>query len=195
VSLSWNSPELDGAWHRYRRQSRQLLRDADTAWLLLRDQVNAACEFFVHTTTAKNPALLRPKLSPSKVTMTVAKRLLSQACQGAVQEDLLKGFVPLERRWIEGLHLTLNTGNAAYEHARNTLCPLKVHYCDGIFNACICRCFCVAAVLTVELGAPIVRLNRVTVMLEQGRFRGGRVAEQAELRSSMLAECAPDTFA
>jgi hypothetical protein len=99
----------------------ELLSDADTAWLLLRDQVNAACGFFVHTTTAKNPRLLRPKLSPSKLSMTVAKKLLSQACQGVVQEDLLKEFVPLERRWIEGLHLTLNTGNAAYEHARNTL--------------------------------------------------------------------------
>jgi hypothetical protein len=45
--------------------------------------------------------------------MTLAKKLLSQACQGVVQEDLPKEFNPLERRWIEGLHLTLNTGSAA----------------------------------------------------------------------------------
>jgi hypothetical protein len=45
---------------------------------------------------AQNPRLLRSKLPPSKLSMTMATRLLSQACQGAVQEDLLKEFVPLE---------------------------------------------------------------------------------------------------
>jgi hypothetical protein len=44
-----------------------------------------------------------------------------QACQGVVQEDLLKEFGLLEPLWTEGLQLTLNTGNAAYEHTRNTL--------------------------------------------------------------------------
>jgi hypothetical protein len=99
----------------------ELSSDADKAWLLMRDQVNAACGFFVHTTRAKNPRLLSSKLPPSKLSMTMATRLLSQACQEVVQEDLLKEFVPLERRWIEGLHVTLNPGNAAYKHARNTL--------------------------------------------------------------------------
>jgi hypothetical protein len=51
--------------------------------------------------------------------MKLLKSMLAEACMGMQMEDLLKDLIPLERRWIEGLHLCLNMGNAWYELARD----------------------------------------------------------------------------
>jgi hypothetical protein len=48
--------------------------DADKAWLLLRDQVNAAYGFFVHTATAKKPTLLRHRLPPQQIVRDYGQR-------------------------------------------------------------------------------------------------------------------------
>jgi hypothetical protein len=61
--------------------------------------------------------------------MTALKKLLSEACVGAHQSDLLREHIPLERWWLEALHLCINTGNAAYEHARTMLHYLLTPEC------------------------------------------------------------------
>jgi hypothetical protein len=51
--------------------------------------------------------------------MKLLKSMLAEACMGMQVDDLLKDLIPMERRWIEGLHLCLNMGNAWYELARD----------------------------------------------------------------------------
>jgi hypothetical protein len=93
---------------------------SETAWLLIVHQVNDVEQLYVHT-GGKWPSLMRPRIKPQQLPMTALKKLLNEACVGVQQEDLLREHIPLERRWLQALHLCLNTGNAAYEHARNVL--------------------------------------------------------------------------
>jgi hypothetical protein len=67
--------------------------------------------------------------------MTALKRLLTETCQGVQDDDLLKEYIPMSRRWIEGLHLALNSGNSAHEHARNVLSVLVQHDGDARHSA------------------------------------------------------------
>jgi hypothetical protein len=43
---------------------------------------------------------------------TLLNTVQAETCMGMQMEDILKDFIPMERRWIEGLHLCLNMGNA-----------------------------------------------------------------------------------
>jgi hypothetical protein len=51
--------------------------------------------------------------------MKLLKSTLAETCMEMQMEDLLKDLIPRERRWIEGLHLCLNMGNAWDELARD----------------------------------------------------------------------------
>jgi hypothetical protein len=63
----------------------------------------------------------------------------SETCQGVQDDDLLKDNIPRSCRWIEGLHLALNTGNSAYEHARNVLSLLMDNKGDARDSAAVAR--------------------------------------------------------
>jgi hypothetical protein len=49
---------------------------------------------------------------PKEKTKTLLNTVQAETCMGMQMEDILKDFIPMERRWIEGLHLCLNMGNA-----------------------------------------------------------------------------------
>jgi hypothetical protein len=56
-----------------------------------------------------------------KPVLDTLKQLLSETCNGVQRQDMLKEHIPVGRRWVEALHLCLNTGNHAYEVMRNAL--------------------------------------------------------------------------
>jgi hypothetical protein len=95
--------------------------DAATSWLQLVQQVNEAHGLVVRQVSGGALKMLLPRPAPASLSMANIKNLCTEVCAGVMQQDLLAEYIPQERRWIEGLHLCLNTVNAAYEHARDTL--------------------------------------------------------------------------
>lgn len=93
--------------------------DAKSAWGMIKASANEA-GFYVYS-SKRGVKVMKPALRILDMKMTLLKNMLAASCMGAVAEDLLKGFIPMERRWIEGLHLCLNMGNAWYELARDVL--------------------------------------------------------------------------
>jgi hypothetical protein len=59
--------------------------------------------------------------APASLSMAFIKSLCTELCAGVMHLDLLAEYITQERRWIEGLHLCLNTVTSVYEHACDTL--------------------------------------------------------------------------
>jgi hypothetical protein len=116
----------------------QIADDLEVAFILVRNTINLDNGLVV-STAGKQPRLQRPRLQPSKVSMTALKLLLTETCQCVQDDDLLKEYIPMSRRWIEGLHLALNTSNSAYEHARNVLSVLVQHNGDARDSSSVAR--------------------------------------------------------
>jgi hypothetical protein len=98
-----------GATERELDNDVQAAAEAETSFAQMCCEVNLEHGLVVHTQGHKPVKLLRPHLRPSALSLSALKRLLSETCKGVQEEDLLKGFIPMERRWKEGLHLCLNT--------------------------------------------------------------------------------------
>jgi hypothetical protein len=95
--------------------------DANTSWLQLVQQVNGTHGLVVRQDSGGALKMLLPRPAPASLSMANIKSFCTEVCAGVMQQDLLAEYIPQEGRLIEGLHLCLNTVNAAYEHARNTL--------------------------------------------------------------------------
>jgi hypothetical protein len=111
--------------------------ELEVAFIMLRNTINVNNGLVV-STAGKQPGLQRPRLQTSMLPMTALKRLLTETCQG-VQDDDLLGLHPDVTLAIEGLHLALNTGNSAYEHARNVLSLLVDNKGDARDSAAVAR--------------------------------------------------------
>jgi hypothetical protein len=88
------------------------------AWDAAVDQANAFDKILVRV-EREVVKLYNSTLQFKKMGKTLMRSLLVEACEGIYRGNMVNGFIPPDRWYIEPLHLLLNTGNAWLEVACN----------------------------------------------------------------------------
>jgi hypothetical protein len=102
------TPDYDRLMSKIGATERELYDDVQAAAEAETSIAQMCCEVIlehglVHTQGNKPVKLLRSHLRPLALSMSALKRLHRETCKGVQEEDLLKDFIPMGRRWIEGL--------------------------------------------------------------------------------------------
>jgi hypothetical protein len=106
--------------------AKEVLASLEADWAAKVAQVNALDDLVVkvedkRVNGKRIESVLHPAPQSDKMAKAHLREILSEACEGIFRGSIIKDFIPPNCRYIESLHLVLNTGNCCFEVLDRTL--------------------------------------------------------------------------